>query len=97
MIVPAGILPSDVLASSPIIHGDDGGGGGGGGAAAGGGGDGGGNFAQYGGVNPDLDPELAMVGSCVFHACLNLLEIELCAGFTCVNGRRKGKTRKCTS
>jgi 26S proteasome regulatory subunit N10 len=60
VIVPAGILPSDVLASSPIIHGDDGGGGGGGGAAAGGGGDGGGNFAQYGGVNPDLDPELAM-------------------------------------
>jgi hypothetical protein len=38
-----------------------------------------------------------MVGSCVFYACLNLLVIELCAGFTCVNGRRKGKTRKCTS
>jgi 26S proteasome regulatory subunit N10 len=65
--IPAGVLPSDVLASSPIVHGGDGGGGGGGGAfgaeagapAAGGGG-GGGGFADFGGVDPNMDPELAM-------------------------------------
>mmetsp|Transcript_1485 Transcript_1485/g.3115 ORF Transcript_1485/g.3115 Transcript_1485/m.3115 type:complete len:456 (-) Transcript_1485:197-1564(-) len=66
--IPAGVLPSDVLASSPIIHGGTGGsafaasaaaaaagvgspGGGGGGADA---------FAEYGGVDPNMDPELAM-------------------------------------
>jgi hypothetical protein len=31
---------------------------------AGGGGDGSAAFQEYGGVNPDLDPELAMVISC---------------------------------
>ncbi|CAN0319590.1 unnamed protein product, partial [Laminaria digitata] len=43
--IPAGVLPSDVLISSPIISGEGGGGGGGGGgglAAAGGG--------EFGGV-----------------------------------------------
>eukprot|EP00546_Thalassionema_frauenfeldii_P014425 CAMPEP_0178919720 /NCGR_PEP_ID=MMETSP0786-20121207/14600_1 /TAXON_ID=186022 /ORGANISM="Thalassionema frauenfeldii, Strain CCMP 1798" /LENGTH=411 /DNA_ID=CAMNT_0020593695 /DNA_START=35 /DNA_END=1270 /DNA_ORIENTATION=+ len=64
--IPAGVLPSDVLASSPIVHGP----GGGGAAAAGGGafadsGDGGGDggmgaFAEFGGVDPNMDPELAM-------------------------------------
>lgn len=66
--IPAGVLPSDVLASSPIVHGAGGGGGGGGGdipeAAAGGGGGGGdagmGGFAEFGGVDPNMDPELAM-------------------------------------
>lgn len=58
--IPAGVLPSDVLASSPIVHGGDGGGGGGF-AAAGGGDDGGmGGFADFGGVDPNMDPELAM-------------------------------------
>ncbi|GBG24458.1 26S proteasome non-ATPase regulatory subunit 4-like [Hondaea fermentalgiana] len=52
--IPAGTLPSDVLITSPIVTGDDGsggGGGGGGGAAA---------FSEYGGVDPNLDPELAI-------------------------------------
>jgi 26S proteasome regulatory subunit N10 len=61
--IPAGVLPSDVLASSPIV-------GGGAFAAAGlqaaaaaqapGGGAGGDAFAEYGGVDPNMDPELAM-------------------------------------
>jgi len=62
--IPAGVLPSDVLASSPIVHGAGGdipaaaaGGGGGGG---GGGGDDLGAFAEFGGVDPNMDPELAM-------------------------------------
>lgn len=65
--IPAGVLPSDVLASSPIVHGAGGGGGGGGagfadtgGAAAGGGDTGMGTFAEFGGVDPNMDPELAM-------------------------------------
>lgn len=66
--IPAGVLPSDVLASSPIVHGGEGGSafaasaaagnaGGGGAAAAGGGG---GGFDDFGGVDPNMDPELAM-------------------------------------
>jgi 26S proteasome regulatory subunit N10 len=66
--IPAGVLPSDILVTSPIVAGAGaggaygaGGGGGGGeagaGAAAGGGGAG---FAEYGGVDPSMDPELAM-------------------------------------
>jgi len=67
--IPPGVLPSDVLISSPIVHGDAGGGGGGGGGAAAaaagggagfGGGDLGGGFAEFGGVDPNMDPELAM-------------------------------------
>jgi 26S proteasome regulatory subunit N10 len=68
--IPPGVLPSDVLASSPII-----GAGGafaasaaaaamgsmaGGGGAGGGGGGGDGGFAEFGGVDPNMDPELAM-------------------------------------
>ena len=49
--VPAGVLPSDVLASSPIL--------GAVGAAMGGGG-GGNDFGEFGGVDPNMDPELAM-------------------------------------
>ncbi|ETL28521.1 hypothetical protein F441_18617 [Phytophthora nicotianae CJ01A1] len=54
--VPAGVLPSDVLVSSPVLHGDDGA------AAAASSGGGGGNdaFAEYGGVDPSMDPELAL-------------------------------------
>ena len=62
---------TDALFTSPILHGDDAGGVGGmpadgsGGmvndVAAGGLPAGGGQFAQYGGVNPELDPELANV------------------------------------
>lgn len=61
--IPAGVLPSDVLASSPIVHGGGGGGGGGMGGDIGGGagGDAGlGAFADFGGVDPNMDPELAM-------------------------------------
>ena len=61
--IPAGTLPSDILISSPIIHGGEahahmGMGGGAAGASAGGGG--GDDFAEYGGIDPNLDPELAM-------------------------------------
>jgi len=66
--IPAGVLPSDVLASSPIVHGSGGGSAfaasaaaaGAGAAAAGGGDFGGGAFADFGGVDPNMDPELAM-------------------------------------
>ena len=62
--IPAGVLPSDVLVTSPILRGDSGGGGGGGGAGAAapaaGGGGGGDNFAEFGGIDHSMDPELAM-------------------------------------
>mmetsp|Transcript_50086 Transcript_50086/g.121358 ORF Transcript_50086/g.121358 Transcript_50086/m.121358 type:complete len:454 (-) Transcript_50086:222-1583(-) len=71
--IPAGVLPSDVLASSPIVHGGSGGSafaasaaaaaaGADFGATGGGGGGGGGTnpFAEFGGVDPNMDPELAM-------------------------------------
>lgn len=59
--IPEGVLPSDVLASSPVLAGM-------GGAfaasaavaAAGGFGGDTGGFADYGGVDPNMDPELAM-------------------------------------
>jgi len=64
--VPPGVNPVNAIQSSPIMHlgGNVGGagmdmGGGGGGAPAGGAG-GGEDFDMYGGINPDLDPELAM-------------------------------------
>ncbi|DAZ97832.1 TPA: hypothetical protein N0F65_002502 [Lagenidium giganteum] len=58
--VPTGVLPSDVLVSSPVLLGEDGGMGGG--AMGGSGGAGGGSeaFAEYGGVDPSMDPELAL-------------------------------------
>ena len=58
MSVPAGVVPTDVLVSSPIIHGEDGAP-----AAASGGGGSGGDFAEYGGVDPNMDPELALVSN----------------------------------
>jgi len=66
--IPAGVLPSDVLASSPIVHGGSGGSAFAASAAAGAGGDfgaagasgAGNNFADFGGVDPNMDPELAM-------------------------------------
>lgn len=64
--IPAGVLPSDVLVTSPILRGD-GASGGGGGMGGVGGGDagasgaaGGDGFADFGGVDPNMDPELAM-------------------------------------
>jgi 26S proteasome regulatory subunit N10 len=58
--IPAGVLPSDVLASSPVVHGS--GSGGGFAASAAGGAAGGdfGAFGDFGGVDPNMDPELAM-------------------------------------
>jgi len=58
VVIPAGVLPSEVIMTSPIITGGEEGaeagvGGGGGGAT-------GAAFAEYGGVDPSLDPELAM-------------------------------------
>jgi len=61
--IPAGVLPSDVLVTSPILRMDGGGGGmmrGGDVGGVGGGGGGAGGFAEYGGVDPNMDPELAM-------------------------------------
>ena len=63
--IPAGVLPSDVLASSPIVHGGSGGSAfaaSAAAAAATGGGGGGdmGAFGDFGGVDPNMDPELAM-------------------------------------
>jgi len=57
--IPSGVLPSDVLISSPIVSGS---------GAATGGGDldlstgapTGGAFTEFGGVDPNMDPELAM-------------------------------------
>jgi 26S proteasome regulatory subunit N10 len=77
LTIPAGVLPSDVLASSPIVHGGSGGSafaasaasasasggggtGGGGGEGGGGGGAAGEGFGDFGGVDPNMDPELAM-------------------------------------
>ena len=57
--IPAGVVPSDVLISSPVIQGKDSGGGGSG-ESTGGGGGGGGSFQEFGGIDPNLDPELAM-------------------------------------
>lgn len=60
-MVPPGVAPSDALISSPIFQGDDGGLAQAMAASAGGGGGADANpYAEYGGVNPDLDPELAM-------------------------------------
>jgi len=61
--IPSGVLPSDVLASSPIVHGGAGGSAfAASAAAAAATGDmgGGGGFADFGGVDPNMDPELAM-------------------------------------
>lgn len=66
--IPAGVLPSDVLASSPILAGSGGsafaaaaaGAATGAGGFGGDGGGGGNDFAEYGGVDPNMDPELAM-------------------------------------
>lgn len=60
LLVPAGVLPSDVLAGHAILHGDDAAAGAAAGAARGGGGGGGAQFQEYGGVDPAMDPELAM-------------------------------------
>lgn len=52
--VPLGIsMITDILFTSPILHGDEAGISASGGAA-------GGQFSEYGGINPDLDPDLAM-------------------------------------
>ena len=55
--VPAGTHPSDVVRQSAIINTT---GGGGAVGSGGGGGGGGASFAEFGGVDPSLDPELAM-------------------------------------
>ena len=63
IVIPAGVMPSEVLMTSPIVTGGEEGGGGAGAAGAGGAASGGAAasaFAEYGGVDPTLDPELAM-------------------------------------
>eukprot|EP00640_Fibrocapsa_japonica_P001197 CAMPEP_0113937476 /NCGR_PEP_ID=MMETSP1339-20121228/4096_1 /TAXON_ID=94617 /ORGANISM="Fibrocapsa japonica" /LENGTH=428 /DNA_ID=CAMNT_0000940263 /DNA_START=43 /DNA_END=1329 /DNA_ORIENTATION=+ /assembly_acc=CAM_ASM_000762 len=59
--VPAGVLPSDVLINSPVLQ--EGGAGmmaAAAAASAGGAGSGGGGAGDFGGIDPNLDPELAM-------------------------------------
>ncbi len=51
------MLPSDVLVSSPVFHGDNEGGMGGENGVAPSSND----FAEYGGVDPNMDPDLALV------------------------------------
>jgi 26S proteasome regulatory subunit N10 len=62
--IPSGVLPSDVLASSPIVHGGSGGSAFAASAAVaaatGNTGDMGGGFSDFGGVDANMDPELAM-------------------------------------
>ena len=58
--IPAGVLPSDVLANSPVLAADGGAYAAAAGAMATGGFDGGNQFADFGGVDPNMDPELAM-------------------------------------
>ena len=66
LVAPPGSELSALLISSTIYTGGGGGGGGGRGGAShaggggGGGGGGAGGFADYGGIDPNLDPELAM-------------------------------------
>lgn len=57
VVVPPGVLPSDAINSSPIMFQSTNFGGGGLDGGVGGGA--GGQF-DYGGVDPELDPELAM-------------------------------------
>lgn len=60
--MPAGVNPADAIISSPLL-GEFGGAYGGGmdmGGDSGAAGDAGGQFADYGGIDPSLDPELAM-------------------------------------
>ena len=61
--IPPGVLPSDILVSSPIVHGGETGGDMNMGAGDAGGGANVANvggFAEFGGVDPNMDPELAM-------------------------------------
>jgi len=51
---------TDVLFTSPILGNEDAGAAGVSGDAGAGAGTVGGQFAEYGGINPDLDPDLAM-------------------------------------
>eukprot|EP00604_Paraphysomonas_vestita_P003034 CAMPEP_0174821328 /NCGR_PEP_ID=MMETSP1107-20130205/6751_1 /TAXON_ID=36770 /ORGANISM="Paraphysomonas vestita, Strain GFlagA" /LENGTH=379 /DNA_ID=CAMNT_0016038229 /DNA_START=176 /DNA_END=1315 /DNA_ORIENTATION=+ len=60
IVVPPGVAPSDALITSPIFQGDDSGMAQAMAASTAGAGGDQGLFAEYGGVNPDLDPELAM-------------------------------------
>lgn len=80
--VPSGMLPSDVLLTSPIIQGE-------GGASVS-------HFAEFGGVDPSLDPELAAVRLLRCPACLLLpaccalivpcCQSNVCPGAACVYG-----------
>ena len=63
LTIPSGTHLTDVLRSSPLLGMDSGMGGGGmggGGSSSFGGSGTTGGFEEYGGVNPELDPELAM-------------------------------------
>jgi len=62
LVAPPGAELSALLVSSTIYSGGGGGGRGGGGGSSnvGSGGGGAGGFADYGGIDPNLDPELAM-------------------------------------
>ena len=96
--IPEGVPPSDALMSSSILTG----------VAGGAGGAGAGQFAQYGGVNPELDPELAMVRSharpvASTVACLTNVPCHCVTDDCCVvgtsppdhRGARFGSSRSC--
>lgn len=60
IVVPPGVIPCDALLSSPVLHmgfGSFGGGASGGGGTSAGGGS---AFEEFGGIDPNLDPDLAM-------------------------------------
>lgn len=57
--VPQGMLPSDVLMTSPVIQGE-------GGAPVT-------HFSEFGGIDPTMDPELAAVRSSVSIVCTSIV------------------------
>jgi len=65
---------SQMLASTPVVRGADAGPAEAGGAPAAGGG-GGGAFEEYGGVDPNVDPELAEVRVCSLVRSSHLLNV----------------------
>ena len=77
-MVPPGVLPSDAVINSPIILGDvpARATGGSSGAASGGGG---GMFEEYGGIDPSLDPELAMAIRASTEEARQYEEARVCA------------------
>lgn len=60
MVVPPGVSPINAIMGSAVMQGEGGGAAMMGGAGAVGMGVGGGDFDMFGGIDPEMDPELAM-------------------------------------